>query len=420
MNVTIIALGSRGDVQPYVALGRGLKDAGHAVKVLASPDFQSLITGAGLGFVDSGGSLETVAQEMQSLLEHGNLIKIMSSMGKAAEQMALKAAVSGLEACREADLLVGGLGGLFMGVALSEKTGVPFVPAYLYPFTPTREFPGVLTPLPRSRLTAWANPASHRIAQQVMWQTTRAADDQARAQILHIGRAPFRGPFDALQRLGQPILYGYSPQVLPRPKDWGDSIHITGYWFLDPPEGWQPPADLADFLQAGPPPIYIGFGSMTSDRPEETADLVLQALSRTGQRGILYAGWGGLKKESLPETVFMIGSTPHTWLFPRMAAVVHHGGAGTTAAGLWSGVPSIITPFMGDQQFWGERVHQLGVGPAPVPRRRLTADRLAGSIRRAMSDPGIRERAARLGERIRAEDGVARAVALLEQYMGRR
>ena len=206
--------------------------------------------------------------------------------------------------------------------------------------------------------------------------------------------------------------------MIPVPRDWDDSVHVTGYWFLDPPAGWEPPVDLVRFLHAGPPPVYVGFGSMVNRKPEEAADLALQALARTGQRGVLSSGWGGLKKEALPETVFMTGSVPHGWLFPQMAAVVHHGGVGTTAEGLRAGVPSVLTPFFGDQPFWGRRVLDLGVGPRAIPRRQLTADRLAEAIRCAVSDTAMRERAALLGERIRAEDGIARAAEVIEQDGG--
>jgi UDP:flavonoid glycosyltransferase YjiC (YdhE family) len=418
MKITIISAGSRGDVQPYVALGKGLKEAGHAVGVLASQDFQNLITAHGLEFFDMGGSMESVAQSMQGLLEQGNFLKILMSMGPAAERLVGQATVNGLAACQGSDLIIAGLGGLFIGLALSEKLGIPFVPAYLYPFTPTREFSSVLSPLPQMRLPPWANSLSHRVAQQMMWQTYRAADNKARSQMLQIAPASFWGPFASLQRQKQTILYGYSPKVIPFPKDWGDFLHVTGYWFLEPSAGWEPPIDLVNFLQSGPPPVYIGFGSMVNRKPEETADLVLQALARTSQRGILSSGWGGLKKEELPETVFMIGSIPHTWLFPKMAAVVHHGGVGTTAAGLRAGIPAIVTPFMGDQPFWGQRIYELGVGPRPIPRRRLTVDRLAESIRIAVSDTEMQRKATRLGEDIRAEDGIARAVDVLEQNRG--
>lgn len=415
MKVTIIAAGSRGDVQPYVALGKGLKEAGHTVHVLASQDFQNLITAHGLEFFDMGGSMETVAQSMQGLLEQGNFIKILSSMGPAAQRLVGQAAVSGLVACQGSDLIVGGLGGLFVGLALSEKQGIPFVPAYLYPFTPTGEFPSVLSPLPQTRLPSWANSLSHRLAQQMMWQTFRAADNKARRQVLQIAPASFWGPFASLQQQKQTILCGYSPRVVPFPKDWNDFIHVTGYWFLEPAAGWEPPTDFVNFLQSGPPPVYIGFGSMVSRKPEETANLVLQALARTGQRGVLSSGWGGLKKDELPETVFMIGSMPHSWLFPKMAAVVHHGGVGTTAAGLWAGVPSIVVPFFGDQPFWGQRIADLGVGPAPIPRKKLTVERLAQAIQDAVTDQTMCRHAANLGSQIQAEDGVARAVEIIQQ-----
>lgn len=416
MKIIIIAPGSRGDVQPYVALGKGLKEAGHAVSILAYQDFQNLITSYGLEFVSIGGSVETVAQSLQSLLEQGQLLKILSSMGTAAQQLACQAALSGLVACQGSDLIIGGLGGLFVGLVLSEKLGIPFVQAHLFPFTPTREFASVLIQIPQTQLTRWTNGLSHHLTRQMMWQTFRAADNKVRAQ-LQLAPAPFWGPA-SLQRQSQAILYGYSPQVLSPPRDWDDCIHVTGYWFLEPPTGWEPPIDLINFLQSGPPPIYIGFGSMPSRKPGETAALVLQALALTGQRGVMSSGWGGLKPENLPETVFMIGSTPHSWLFPQMSAVVHHGGAGTTAAGLRAGIPSIVTPFFGDQPFWGQRVYALGIGPRPIARRHLTVKNLAESIHCAVLDRSIRRSAADLGKRIRAEDGVARAVAVVEQNSG--
>ncbi len=415
MQITIIAGGSRGDVQPYVALGRGLKQAGHTVRILSSNDFHDLVTDYGLDFFTTGGSSQVVAQKLQGLSEQGKTLEVFSQMREASQRQAVQAAEKGLVACQGSDLILGGLSGLFSGQALSEKLGIPLLLAYLVPFTPTSAFPSALTPIPQTPLTQWMNKPSHRLAHQMMWQSFRSADNKARAEGLHLPPSSFWGPFSFLKRQKQPVLYGYSSYVLPRPRDWDDSQHVTGYWFLEPSEGWEPPADLLHFLQSGPPPIYIGFGSMSSSKPEEAADLVLQALAQTGQRGVLYEGWGGLKKEQLPENVFMTGSIPHTWLFPRMAAVVHHGGVGTTAAGLAAGVPSIIIPFFADQPFWGQRVYELGVGPKPIRRRRLTADNLTEAIGRAVSDEEMRKRAASLGKRIRAEDGIAQAVTIIEQ-----
>lgn len=417
MQIAIIAGGSRGDVQPYVALGRGLQEAGHTVRVLASEDYRSLVTAYDLEFFAMGGGVKTMAQsQIQDIVEQGNILKILAVTGKGAEQLAIQSAQHGLVACQGSDVILAGFAGLSNGLALAEKLDIPFLEAHLMPFTPTREFPSVLTPqLPQTLLTKWANGLSHRFTQQMMWQMLRAADNKARAQVLKLPPASLWGPFAALQQKSQPLIYGYSPHVIPPPADWPAHIHVTGYWFLEPPAGWEPASDLVRFLQAGPPPVYVGFGSMLSRRPEETADMVLQALARAGQRAVLSSGWGGLKKDQLPESVFMVGSVPHSWLFSKMAAVVHHGGAGTTGAGLRAGVPSVITPFFGDQPFWGRRVYELGVGPKPIPRQRLTAENLAEAIQCAVSDVTMRANASRLGERIRAEDGVARAVTVIEK-----
>ena len=207
-----------------------------------------------------------------------------------------------------------------------------------------------------------------------------------------------------------PILYGYSEAVVPRPADWDETSIVTGYWFLDAPANWQPDPALVKFLQAGPPPVYIGFGSMFMNGGARKTDIVLKALKLAGQRGVLATGWGGLIADNAPEGIFVLDAVPHDWLFPQMAAIVHHGGAGTTGASLRVGKPTVICPFVGDQPFWGRRVAALGVGPAPIPQSRLTAERLADAIKQAVTDTDMRRNAATLGEAIRAEDGIGRAV----------
>ena len=372
MKLAIIAPGSRGDVQPYVALGKGLQNAGHSVRLVSTEDFRALAISHGLEFVSMGANAQSLAQEhVKGLAEQGNLLKILSATGRGARLMARQGAVAGLEACQGVDAIIGGLGGLSVGVALAEKLSLPFLQAYLMPLTPTHQFASVLTPSLPGPLARLTNRLTHHVARQMIWQMVRSANNQARVEVLGLPPTSFWGPFVPQRYSDLPILYGYSPAVVPVPNDWAPAIHVTGYWLLDTPEAWAPPADLLAFLDAGPPPIYIGFGSMTSMNPETTAELVFEALRRSGQRGVVYEGWGGLRKVDVPASVLMVGSTPHSWLFPRMAAVVHHGGAGTTAAGLSAGVPSIITPFFGDQPFWGRRVAELGVGPRPMSRRQL-------------------------------------------------
>jgi sterol 3beta-glucosyltransferase len=417
VRLTLIALGSRGDVEPYVALGRGLVGAGHAVRLVTQEDYESLVSSNGLEFWPVAGRAQDVAQseEMRRRLEGGNFLSILSLMAKEAQRGALRLAEGGLAASRDADILVAGIGSIFVALALAEKLKLTLVQAYYVPFTPTAAFPSFLLPKLPARLGAIANRPSYGLAQQMMWQPFRSGDAKARRQVLGLPPAPFWGPYGSPRMRGAPVLYAFSPSVIPPPADWARSVHVTGYWFLDPDPQWRPPPDLAEFLEAGPRPVYVGFGSMSNRDPEKTANLVLEALARSRQRGVILSGWGGLRKADLPKSVFMIDAAPFAWLFPRVAAVVHHGGAGTTAAGLRAGVPSVVVPFFGDQPYWGQRVADLGVGPAPIPRRRLSAEWLALAIERAVGDQTMRRRAADLGARIRAEDGVGNAVALIQE-----
>ncbi|MBZ0254489.1 glycosyltransferase, partial [bacterium] len=215
-----------------------------------------------------------------------------------------------------------------------------------------------------------------------------------------------------------PVVYGYSEHVTPRPAEWPDDVKVTGFWFLDRLDDWRPPDDLQAFLDAGEPPVYVGFGSIAGRKPKRTAQVVVEALQRANVRGIIASGWGGLDASQLPDTIFKIEQAPHDWLFPRMAAVVHHGGVGTTSAGLRAGRPTVVCPFFGDQPYWGSRVHALGVGPKPIPQKKLTPDNLAAAIREAATNPDMRRNAEALGEKIRAEDGVKTAVEFIEGWMG--
>jgi sterol 3beta-glucosyltransferase len=416
MRIAVIAPGSRGDVQPYIALGNGLQQAGHLVSLVTHTDFQELVETHGLEFWPLKARVQDIAQgiNLRAPLEGGNFLRILSQMSREAQRGALTLAKGGWAACQGMELLIAGIGGLFTGIALAEKLGVPLLQAYYIPFTPTEAYPSFLFPrLPFGPRAVW-NRLSYHLVQQMMWQGFRVADKLARREVLDLPPAPFWGPYGAKCLQGTPILYGYSPAVIPRPADWPERVHVTGYWFLEEADAWTPPDALAEFLAAGPPPVYVGFGSMGSQKPEETARLIVQALARAGLRGILHTGWGGLQGVDLPQTVLMVDAVPFSWLFPQVAAVVHHGGAGTTSAGLSAGVPSVVVPFFGDQPFWGRKVAELGVGPAPIPRRKLTAERLAEAIQIAVDDEATRQRATDLGARIRAEDGVAAAVAVVE------
>ena len=415
MRIAIIALGSQGDVQPYIALGKGLKAAGYEVRLLTHENFERLIISYGLEFCPMQGNVQELIEtpEMRELSEKGNFITMTLRTAKETKRVAIQWAQAGLEACRGMDLLIAGVGGLYLALSFAEKLEIPLLQAFVFPFTPTKTFPGILFP---QSLNCWGgtvNWFSHQALRQIIWQGSRAGDIAARQQVLNLPASPFFGPHQSPYLHWLPILYGFSSAVIAKPSDWRNTF-VTGYWFLDTAPDWTPPPDLVNFLQAGSPPVYVGFGSMGNRNPEETADLVLQALEKTGQRAILSAGWSGMRTENLPDHAFLVNSVPHAWLFPRVAAVVHHGGAGTTAAGLRAGIPTVIIPFFGDQGFWGQRVADLGVGTAPIPRKQLTVERLAQAIQTAVDDRPMRQRAASLGEKIRAEDGVANAVEIIQ------
>lgn len=404
MRVTILTIGSRGDVQPYVALGLGLQRAGHTVQLITGKDFESLVVGAGLQFAPLDVALLEMAQSTtgRAALAGKGRLALMRQVMPMLRQMLTDAWAAAQPFQPEAVVFHPKA---MAGEHIAEKLGVPAYLALGLPlYSPTRAFPSPIVP---AADLGPLNPLSHRLLIGLTLAPYRGMINAWRRAQLGLG------PMGAGTRVAR-RLYAYSAHVLPAPADWDDSTSVTGYWWLPDEAEWTPPADLAAFLEAGPPPVYIGFGSMAGTDPERTTRVVMEAVRRAGQRAVLAAGWGGLTAAETPAGVFHLPAAPHAWLFPRMAAVVHHGGAGTTGAGLRAGKPTVICPFFGDQPFWGRRVHALGAGPHPIPQKALTAENLAGAIRAAVETPGYRQRAAALGELLRAEEGVGQAVALIE------
>ncbi len=421
MHITILAVGSRGDVQPYVALGLGLQEAGHEVRLVAADFFQAFVKSWGLDFfpINTFGLLQAGGEA------HATIAKTIDRAGQLRQLLTnFRALLPALQQTQESiwqasqgtqALIFSNIGTSTYHVA--EKLGLPCAWALTVPmFGRTRAHPNPL--LPALPLGRGYNSFTYTFVEQFWRQLMGRPANSWRRTRLGLPPIPLRRwPYTQLRGQAVPILCCYSPAVAPKPSDWGEQAHVTGYWFLDHVSDWQPPADLVRFLESGPPPVYVGFGSMMSRRAEQTTRITLDALKQSGQRGLIATGWGALSQSDLPDEVFLIESVPHDWLFPRIAAVVHHGGAGTTGAGLRAGVPGIVVPFGGDQPFWARRVEALGVGPAPIPRKRLTADRLARAMRIAATDDAMRKRADALGETIRAEDGVGNAVRIFNQII---
>ena len=417
MRLTIVTAGSRGDAQPYVALGLGLREAGHEVKIAGDPEFEALATKHGLEFaalpLDGRAAFSQCPESLDNPAAMLRWLKAHYTPDRA-YFAALLAALRGSDAALVAFLA-------FPAAHVAEALDIPWIGAFLQPWTPSRAYSWTLpAALPRwipEQIKGEINWWSSRSASLLTLRSMREAIDDGRRNVL--GLAPT--PLDDYASFGSadtPVIYGYSPLLVPEQAAWTTNQRVTGFWFLDA-AGWRPPATLTRFLDVGEPPVVVGFGSMGDCHAKETAAIVLDALRKTQQRAILLGGWASLgESEKLPETVLRLDEAPHDWLLPRAAAILHHGGAGTTAAALKAGIPSVIVPFFGDQRFWAQRGHALGVAPAPIKRSRLTASRLATALEAAASGE-MRACAAAVGEKIRAEDGVKAAVRATEELIAR-
>jgi len=427
MNVFLPTIGTRGDVQPFIALGEGLRRSGHAVTVCTSTRYEALVREGGLAYAPLSDDLVALVETpkgREAIAAAGGAIggaRALWDLMREAVQIQRDLFRDGWTAAKTADPdLIVYHPKMAIALSYAERLGIPAVMAPLFPvFLPTAAYPN--PGFPRldlgETLTAVYNRATHRLVRSVVsavcrwmfasWRSTHDLPPQPwGSDILH-----------RVDGARVPLLNAWSRHVAPNPPDWPlDNVWTTGYWFLDRAADGALDPDLATFLDAGPPPVYVGFGSMAGRDPEATARIVVEALRRAGCRGVLARGWGGIAASDLPETIHLLDRVPHDGLFPRVAAVVHHGGAGTTAAGLRAGRPTVICPFFGDQPFWGRRVREAGAGPAPIPQTDLTPHRLAAALREATTET-VRRSAAALGKKIRSEDGVVTAVAHLEGFV---
>ncbi|MFR9803185.1 glycosyltransferase [Pseudonocardia sp. RS010] len=414
MRILVTTFGTLGDVRPYAAFGGALRERGHEVTLAVPEGFRDLADGVGVGMHPAGSRLLTMLQEVMP--ELGGPRDSLRTFGILREAMRdhIDEQWAAARAARP-DLVVYHPKCL-AGPHIAEALGVPGVLSVPLPFfTPTRAFP--IPFLGGRSFGGRGNRASYAF--------TRAAtvlyggminDFRRRIGLTPVGRLgdPLRNPDGSRV----PVLYPYSRHVVPVPADFPPSAHVTGYWFLPHDPAWRPGRRLADFLSAGEPPVYVGFGSMGFGKgADERRDAVLRALEANRLRGVVATGWGGLTAGTAPsDDVLVVDAVPHEWLFDRVAAVVHHGGAGSTAAGLRAGRPTLICPFLGDQPFWGARVHGVGAGPAPLPARRL-AEGLTSRLADLVRNEAYRQCAARLGRSIRDEDGLGRGVAILESLV---
>lgn len=412
MKIALLTYGSRGDVEPFVVLARGLFQAGHHVRLAAPQYFEPLINTDKIDFVGFPGNPQQLVQDLVD--QAGNKWwQMVASMSGFVLPLAVEVNKKARAACEDADLIVHSFLLTNTGYEIARELDIPDISAQTFPvFTSTSHFPApVALDLP---LGGFYRRLTHGFVTQTFWQGSRLIWRWARRKNPQL--PPLTGwPFNKRNDWQTPILYAFSPNVVPRPGDWPENVHITGYWDSADSGKWIPDQKLVKFINAGPPPITIAFGSTASRKMKGVYKKVLGGLALSNQRGIIVGDRHNLENSS--QIYFQTDYIPYDWLFMRSAAVIHHGGAGTTGKALKAGIPNVVLPFTSDQPFWGRRVYKLGAGPKPIPPRRLTAVHLAEAIDSAINDQVMKKRVMKIGEDIQSEDGVTQAVKIIQNYL---
>ncbi|HXI91318.1 MAG TPA: glycosyltransferase [Blastocatellia bacterium] len=415
----MIAFGTRGDVQPAVALGKELKAKGHSVRILAGANFKDWIERHGLEAFASKIDIQSVMESdlgRDWIEKGGNPLMQMRTIKKLTDQTGWQSMIDAWAACRDAEVIFSSFTSDIYALSIAEKLRVPIISIPLQPaLFPTRSGAATMNaPLPGRKSIInycfgrlFLEPFNWRLSGKMVNRFRRevlSLQPHTRAEYLAVKRSLF-------------TVQAFSRHIVPHADDWPSTIRTTGFWFLEEQNGWQPPRGLIEFLDAGEPPICIGFGSMVGHNIEQVTRNVIDGVRESGRRAVLLSGWAGIGNVEPGDRIYRLEAAPHEWLYPRVAAAVHHGGAGSTAASLRAGLPTVIVPHLGDQSFWGQRVYALGAGPKPISRNKLTAPALASAIRAATTSHDMKRRAGDLGTKIRAEDGIGEAVDAIEQYL---
>lgn len=412
MKFVIITIGSRGDVQPFLALGKGLHNKGHQIRICAMSVFKKAIEQEGFEYAPMAGNakeimLRLIGEQVSPLEYFGSLPDLLNPV-KAEFLSNIEEACQGMDA-----ILYSTLGSVAYHVG--EKLGIKCFRCFFAPLDPTAEFPAMTAP--HSFLGGLYNKLTFK-GGDILWShATRRLLNDWRVQMGLKKIKPFEFPYRNMNGKPIPTLYAYSSIIAPKPKEYGDHQHMTGFWIKELDRGWSPDENLKLFLNSGSKPIYIGFGSTVGGNFDRIIRIILESVKITGQRAILSAGWRNLNEINLPRNIIQVGNVPHEWLFPQVLAVSHHGGAGTTAAGVRSGVPSIIVPFGGDQSYWGEQIYHMGIGTKPIWCKRLSVENYTKAIRDVLNNQKMRNRASEVGAILRKEDGVTNAITLIEKML---
>ncbi|CAE6422713.1 unnamed protein product [Rhizoctonia solani] len=433
MSVNIMIVGSRGDVQPYLALGQKLQSYGHTVRLSTHETFRKLVKDAGLRFFNIGGDPHEL---MSYMVRNPGLIPGFDSIiqGDIGKKQAMVAEMLDrcYLSCYEADEGSPDERGFvadaiisnpptFAHIHCAEAFGIPLLLSFTMPWCATASFPHPLVNISQSgsHEPNAVNYYSYTLVDMLTWQGLGHTINKFRSKKLGLDYLTTASAVTMIERCGIPWTYCLSPALVPKPKDWLSHIDVTGFYFLDLAKDYDPPADLVEFIGSGELPIYVGFGSIVLKNPQEMTRAVLEGIALAGVRAIVSPGWGGLDEAMIKAAgphVFALGNAPHDWLFQFVSAVCHHGGAGTTAIGLKCGKPTIIVPFFGDQPWWAAQLSQRGAGPPPLDSKNLTSSSFAAAIRIALSPQTI-SAAQKIGEMINQEDGTKNGVDSFHRHL---
>ncbi|CAE6371372.1 unnamed protein product [Rhizoctonia solani] len=433
MNINIMIVGSRGDVQPYLALGKQLQQYGHDVRLSTHETFRKMVKDAGLRFYNIGGDPHEL---MSYMVRNPGLIPGLESVrnGDIGKKQKMVAEIlegcfascfapdyaSGEETGFAADAIISNPP-TFAHIHCAEALGIPLLLSFTMPWCPTASFPHPLVNIKQSQSTepSMANYYSYGLVDMMTWQGLGRTINKFRMKRLGLDYLSTTSAVGMIERCAVPWTYCLSPALVPKPSDWMSHIDVVGFYFLDLASDYTPPNNLIEFLKTGEPPVYIGFGSIVLQNPQEMTKAILSGIAQAGVRAIISPGWGGLDEDLIRSAgphVFALGNVPHDWLFQHVSAVCHHGGAGTTAIGLKCGKPTIIVPFFGDQPWWATQVALRGAGPPPLDSKNLTAAAFAVALRMALS-PATLKAAEVVGEMIRQEDGAQNGVDSFHRHM---
>ncbi|ROW17677.1 hypothetical protein VPNG_00595 [Cytospora leucostoma] len=441
LNIVIMVIGSRGDIQPFLKMGKQLKEQyGHRVRIATHPAFRTFVeVDSGLEFFSVGGD---PSELMAFMVKNPGMIPTLETVragdiGRRRVAMAemfegfWRACINATDDEKNAknrrmmwenppfvaDFIIANPPS-FAHVHCAEALGVPLVLAFTFPYTPTKSFPHPLAIIKKSNVDpGYTNFMSYPLVDMMVWQGLGDLVNDFRVKTLGLDPVSTLWAPGSLYRMKVPFTYLWSPSLVPKPPDWGDEIDVSGFVFLNLAASYTPPDPLKEFLAAGDAPIYIGFGSIVVDDANAFTDMIFEAVKLAGVRALVSKGWGGFGRDTVPDNIYMIGSVPHDWLFPQVRACVIHGGAGTSAMALKCGRPTVVVPFFGDQYFWGSMIAGAKAGPEPIPYKQLSAEKLAEGIKYCLTDEA-REKAQALAAEIGLEgDGAKNACAFFHKHL---